>query len=253
MIKVGNRQFYLGTSGWNHQDWQGSFYPDTFEPNQYLSYYSKFFDSVEVEETFFGCPPPEKLSQWYQQTPAHFLFSLKLSRQITHQYRFKDCQSSFLKFYESARALKEKLGVILIQLPTHFQQKNITDLLYILDRNPLDSVHLAIEFSNRLWKKTEAPAFLKEKNITVVQTDQAPLEDPGGDFLYLRWKGTQEYKHFRVEQRNCQEDLKIWKLKMNQLSGRIRTVYGYFSNHYSGYAPNNCLSFMNLLCSGKNT
>ncbi|MEK7483543.1 MAG: DUF72 domain-containing protein [Planctomycetota bacterium] len=252
MLKIGNRQIYLGTIGWTYQDWDGSFYPDDLDSKKYLSYYSQFFDSVEVEETFFGCPFPEKLLQWYQQTPAHFLFSLKLSRQITHQRRFKDCQSLFLKFCETALTLKEKLGVVLIQLPNNFQQKHIADLLVLLDQNKPTSFKIAIEFSNRLWKKTEAPAFLKSKNISVVQTDQSPVEDPGSDFLYFRWKGTQEYKHFRVEQRNCQEDLKIWKLKLNQFSGRIRTIYGYFSNHYSGYAPNNCFSFAHLLSSEKN-
>lgn len=248
-ILVGQRKIHLGTVGWNYSDWQGSFYPDLLSPSDYLSFYSRQFESVEIPETFFGLPTPQKMLNWYQQTPAHFLFSLKMPRQISHEQRFKNSQKSFLQLSEKVLLLKEKLGVVIIQMPSSFQQKNVADLIKLLEKEYTNAFKIAVEFSSPIWKKTEAPAFFKAKNISIVQSDQHTLEDPGGNFLYFRWKGQQKFQTFNVEQRYCGEELKIWKLRFSQLSPRIRTIYGYFSNNYSGYAPGSCKFFSSLLCS----
>jgi uncharacterized protein YecE (DUF72 family) len=246
-MKVANRQIYLGTAAWKYRDWFGSFYPDSLKKEESLSYYSQFFDSVEVLESFFGLPPPEKMLQWYSQTPPHFVFSMKLPRLLSHELRFKNAQKAFHQFCEAFALLREKGAVVFIQLPPNFQQKNITDLIFFLEKEYHHPFKVAVEFTNVSWKKTEIPAFFKEKNISIVQNDLEPLSDPRANFLYLRWKGKQVYQHFAVEQRNPLEDLKIWKLRFNQLSGRIQQIFGYFSNHYSGYAPNNAILFLDLL------
>ena len=44
---------YIGTSGWNYTDWAGNlFYPEGLKPTQWLAFYSRHFDSVEVNNTF---------------------------------------------------------------------------------------------------------------------------------------------------------------------------------------------------------
>jgi uncharacterized protein YecE (DUF72 family) len=43
--------FYIGCSGWSYSGWKGTFYSNDIDSKDYLLYYSKFFDFVEVDST----------------------------------------------------------------------------------------------------------------------------------------------------------------------------------------------------------
>ena len=43
----------IGTSGWSYPHWEGVFYPPHLPQNKWLSYYSQFFDTVEVNSSFY--------------------------------------------------------------------------------------------------------------------------------------------------------------------------------------------------------
>lgn len=58
----------LDTSAFTAPGWPGSFYPATMNPRDYLSYYATKFNSVEIDSTFYACPPAERLNRWYEAT-----------------------------------------------------------------------------------------------------------------------------------------------------------------------------------------
>ena len=74
----------IGTSGWSYPHWEGVFYPPHLPQNKWLSYYSQFFDTVEVNSSFYHLPRSTTFSKWRDTTPPEFVFSVKASRYITH-------------------------------------------------------------------------------------------------------------------------------------------------------------------------
>jgi uncharacterized protein YecE (DUF72 family) len=57
----------------------------------YLAYYSRRFDTVEVDSTFYRCPTIESVKNWALKTPPGFIFSLKIPHTITHEKVLVDC------------------------------------------------------------------------------------------------------------------------------------------------------------------
>jgi uncharacterized protein YecE (DUF72 family) len=87
----------IGTSGWNYPSgrgtWNGVFYPPSRRrPKGFdeLAYYAEHFNTVEVNNTFYGQPRAEITRGWVERTPPHFVFSVKLYQKFTHPGMFKE-------------------------------------------------------------------------------------------------------------------------------------------------------------------
>ena len=77
----------VGCSGWNYASWRGTFYPRGIPARRWLESYADSFSTVEVNATFYRLAKRESVAHWVQQTPAHFVFSVKASRYLTHVKR----------------------------------------------------------------------------------------------------------------------------------------------------------------------
>jgi uncharacterized protein YecE (DUF72 family) len=71
-------QIRLGTSSFTADGWNGAFYPKGMKSADYLSFYSRHFDTVEVDSSFYRCPTIEAVRNWALKTPPGFIFSLKI-------------------------------------------------------------------------------------------------------------------------------------------------------------------------------
>src|SRR3954463_8893601 len=89
--------YLLGCSGYYYRDWKEEFYNDA-PASQWLSEYSKVFNSVELNGTFYKVPTVENLKKQAAQTPAGFKFSAKASRYVTHILRLKKSRKESLAF-----------------------------------------------------------------------------------------------------------------------------------------------------------
>ncbi len=60
----------IGCSGWNYDHWRnGVFYPPRCPPRLWLDYYARFFDTVEVNATFYRLPTVKAVQGWVDQSP----------------------------------------------------------------------------------------------------------------------------------------------------------------------------------------
>jgi uncharacterized protein YecE (DUF72 family) len=133
-------QYYIGCSGWSYSSWKGPFYPKDIENNNWLNYYSKVFDYVEVDSSFYRIPNEFMVKNWYKKTPQNFRFTAKFPKIITHDRRLKNIVEDQLDyFFDSISELKEKLLTLLIQLPPSMQIAEGLDalrsILPYLDKN----------------------------------------------------------------------------------------------------------------------
>ena len=67
-ISLPKLQLYIGCSGWSYSAWSGHFYPAKLDSKNYLEYYSKVFDYVEIDSSFYRTPSTLMTSRWAKVT-----------------------------------------------------------------------------------------------------------------------------------------------------------------------------------------
>lgn len=246
----------IGTQGWNYDAWVGTFYPPGTRPADYLSVYSRAFDTVEVDSTFYAIPAVKTIRGWADRTPAEFTFALKLPQEITHENRLRDSSNLAALFFDRARELGPKLGPILIQLGPDFGPAELPALASFLPRLPSD-LRIAIEFRHRGWIHDGVLALLAEHNVALALVDarwfprktmHGLAARPTADFVYVRWMGPNrdlvDYSRVQVDR---SRELESWASVLTALTARVRTVYGYVNNHFAGHSPASARDLQRLL------
>ncbi|HEY0257874.1 MAG TPA: DUF72 domain-containing protein, partial [Candidatus Methylacidiphilales bacterium] len=107
----------IGISGWSYPHWKGHFYPRELKNEDRLAFYSKRFDTVEINSTFYGLPKPSVLNRWKESVPSGFLFAVKGNRLFTHQQYLRTNAGDVTSFFRAMEVLDGKLGPVLFQLP----------------------------------------------------------------------------------------------------------------------------------------
>jgi uncharacterized protein YecE (DUF72 family) len=240
----------IGCSGWSYKDWDGIFYPKGLPAKDYLKQYSKVFNCVEIDSSFYRVPYPAMVTRWRSNTPDGFLFSPKLSKKITHEKKLVDSQSNLLYFYSVLNKLKEKLGPIAIQLPPSIKLSTHLGAMkdFISQLSP--EFRHAIEFRHKSWFTPEVYALLKKSNIAMIWSLNQYLETPSevtADFIYLRMVGDREITEFSGIQKDRSEDMKKWASAVKENSGKFESGYVFFNNHFAGFSPESANEFRRLL------
>src|SRR5487761_1047169 len=94
-----------GCISWTYSDWLGSFYPEGTKSSDYLKLYSRVFDIVELDSSFYRIPKPATVEQWKEKTPPAFLFTVKLPKKITHEAKLKDISNLLDSFQKVIKPL----------------------------------------------------------------------------------------------------------------------------------------------------
>jgi uncharacterized protein YecE (DUF72 family) len=105
--------FRIGTSGFHYNHWKSVFYPEDLPKTQWLSYYAKHFDTVELNNTFYRLPSASTFDAWKEQAPENFCYALKFNRYGSHLLRLKRPRPTIGKFLGVAKRLGEFLGACL--------------------------------------------------------------------------------------------------------------------------------------------
>ncbi|KAA1244437.1 DUF72 domain-containing protein [Aquimarina sp. RZ0] len=170
---------YVGCAKWNRQDLKG-FYPRGTKDELY--YYSRQFNSIELNATFYRIFPEDQFKKWYDKTPEGFKFFPKLVQNISHLKRLnEDVQPYVDEYLVNATHLKEKLGTIFLQMHSNFAPKYFDRVVDFIAKWPKE-LKLAVEFRHTDWFNDTAVAeelydLLESHNITNVITDTAGRRD----------------------------------------------------------------------------
>jgi uncharacterized protein YecE (DUF72 family) len=169
----------------------GAFYPSGTTQREYLPYYCKAFNSVELVTTFHSIPSKTIVQSWFASTPSNFKFSLKTPHVITHDLGLKGTQGLMSAFLDALLPLQEKTGPILIQLSPSYSQ----DMYFILNEflKSLPQAHrFAIEFRYPSWYNEKTTQLLSQNQMYWVTIDYPNLPRQiylTTDFLYFCWIG----------------------------------------------------------------
>ncbi len=233
---------HVGTSGWNYESFIGTIYEPGTPKRRYLETYAKFFDTVELNASFYRSFPEKTWRGWYSRTPEDFLWSVKASRFITHIRRLDVERASIDMFFDKVSLLGEKLGAVLFQLPPGLKY-NEQVFLKFLDLLPRH-VKIALEARHSSWFSDRMLERLKDRNIAWTISELAGrypmLETFTADFTYIRLHGhSQLYRGLYGRQ-----GLQKW---VDLVRASEREAFVYFDNTDDGSAAKDALIFLQML------
>lgn len=234
----------IGTSGWHYNHWRGPFYPPRTAAARMLEYYTGCFDTVELNNSFYRLPSKEAMKAWRDQTPPRFCFAAKGSRYLTHAKKLKDPEQGIERFFERADILGAKLGPILFQLPPQWTA-NSERLRRFLEALP-EGHRYAFEFRNDTWNCDEIRKVLHAHRAAWCIFDLAGYQSPLAvttDFVYLRLHGPGG----KYQGSYTDAALRQWAERIHEWKVQRKSVYVYFDNDDSGYAPKNALRLKSLI------
>lgn len=244
-------ELLIGTSGWSYKEWTGVFYPAA--STNKLSFYSTLYSTAEVDSSFYAYPSKGLVLGWARYTPDNFVFSVKLPQLLTHEKKLdlgKGAEADLLRFLSLLKPLIStgKLGPILIQLPPSYSYQNDFEKLKSFLNTTPEDLKFAVEFRHPSWLRDDVWSFLRTKNVANVIVDE-PLLPPDtvvtADFAFIRWHGHGSRPWYNY--RYADKELDAWVPKVREVTARVKKTYGYFNNHFSGFAVENSLRMLEKL------
>ena len=227
--------FRVGCSGYEYDDWAGTFYPEGLARRDRLAHYASRFDTLELNATFYRLPTVATAERWRARVPADFCFAVKCSGFGTHRKHLRDPELWFPGFVERIRNLGPKLGPVLVQLPPnwHADPDRLDAFLAVAP----DDLRVAVEVRDPTWFVDDLYAVLTAHDAALVQHDLL-ADHPRvttASWGYLRFHGP-DRRHPYVGSYPGQA-LAAAARRIDVLLRAGHDVYAYFNNDTGGAAP----------------
>ena len=265
-------QAWIGVSGYDYPHWgKGAFYPKDVPRRSWLPYAVRFFNSVELNGTFYSLKNPDVFRRWVEMTPGRgFVFAIKGSRYITHNLKLRNAEQALANFFASGiLLLGRRTGPFLWQLPASYAF-DAGRIEGFLDRLPWSSSEAealarghderlrrgaateavepvayrhALEVRHPSYFQPEFYALLRRRGVAFVIAETAGKwgysEEVTAPFVYVRLHGSQKL----YASRYTDQELDTWAARVHAWrTGRpARDVYVYFDNDFQAYAPHDAI------------
>ncbi len=246
----GHLQIYFGTPAWGHKEWIGKIYPPKTKATDFLFYYSRYFNTIELNTSHYRIPTQEQTQKWIEKVPPEFCFCPKIYQGISHSRGGlidKPLLKQWLSFLEE---LGEYAGPSFLQLPPYFEYHAKAELFEFLKQWP-DDFALSLEFRHPSWFQDARilPAltqYLQSRNIGLVITDVAGRRDVlhssiGADFSMVRFIGNDLHPSDYDRAQNWTKRFKIWEQQ------GLKTLYLFIHEPDDILAPEMTTYFLDQL------
>jgi uncharacterized protein YecE (DUF72 family) len=210
-----------------------------------FEFYSRHFDTVEINNTFYRLPAANTFDNWRDSSPRNFCYAVKGSRFTTHMKKLKDPQSSSEKFFHVADRLGPKLGPILFQLPPRWKLNlvRLDEFLRVLPGGH----QYAVEVREATWLVPEVYKMLRKYNVAFCVHDFSDMKVPReitADFTYVRFHGPTSAKYWGSY---SNRSLRGWADWIKEHRRKLSSIYAYFNNDPEGAAVRNALTLKQFL------
>jgi uncharacterized protein YecE (DUF72 family) len=232
---------FVGTSGWQYDDWRERFYPREVPRARWLEHYSERFQVVESNNAFYRLPKPETFQAWAERTPDDFLFTVKVSRFLTHIKRLREPEEPVARFLARASHLGRKLGPVLLQLPPNLKADlpALDETLSLFAR----TVRVAVEFRHQTWFTDECREILERHRSALCLADGTLRPGPLKSRPVTPMWRTTAWGYVRFHQGAASPHpcygrtaLGTWAERIASLWGAGDDVFVFFNNDHNGCA-----------------
>lgn len=179
----------VGTCGFGYQEWRGRFYPPELGPAEWLGFYAKVFEAVELDGTFYRPPERQVVAAWADALPETFALSAKVPRAITHEARLEgEAAAAMLAVFAHAlEPLGDRLLAVVLQLPPSLGAGEGRERLARLLGTRPHGLPVAVEFRNRSWDRPWLAGLLADAGADLAMADRP------GEPLWPAWQGPVRY------------------------------------------------------------
>ena len=236
---------YIGTSGWQYRHWRHTFYPKGVAQKNWLEFFCERFQIVELNNSFYSLPKEETFAKWRERTPDDFIMAAKMSRYLTHIKKLQEPQEPIERFFSRARALGDKLGPVLLQLPPTLKADPVA-LDETLSLMP-DDVRTVVEFRHGSWWTDEIRSLLEKHNAANC------LADRGAKPVTELWKTTDwTFVRFHAGLASPQpcyrkKTLEEWVERLQEQWTPNDDIYVFFNNDPRACALRDAIWFKGLI------
>jgi uncharacterized protein YecE (DUF72 family) len=276
------KKIRVGTAGWSYKDWDGIFYPSGMNHRKMhpLEYLARFFDTTEINTSFYGPLKAELAKLWCRKVAAvnpGFLFTAKLYRAFTHSpiavmeptsaatIRPTDEDEARTREGLDVLANEGRLGALLIQFPVSFKNTSLNrEYLDRLLRQFIEYPRV-VEVRDSSWNNPETLANFARNNVSFCNIDQpvlgkslAPTEHVTAPIAYVRLHGRNYAEWFDSDNRNDrynylynERELAGWKERIENVAARAETTYVITNNHFESKAGMNAIELKSMLAGKK--
>ncbi|MEM3765839.1 MAG: DUF72 domain-containing protein [Candidatus Bathyarchaeia archaeon] len=187
-------EYLIGTGGWAYFQIPG------IHP---LVAYSKAFNFVEVNSTFYELPSLKEVDTWRKIVPPNFQFTVRAHKTITHKHMLQPTQETF-QMFEKMRQICTilKAPVMHFQTPPKFtfNETNIKHFRDLLTSINLGKLRLVLEIRGASPSKLPLQLLKTMQDHNIIHcVDLSKGETPAyeSDILYLRLFGKGQHNIYQ--------------------------------------------------------
>jgi len=181
---------YVGGTEWGRTSWVGRAYPRGAKPKDYLTHYSRQFNTIELNTLFYGLQTPEVIRRWAAATGEGFRFCPKFPEAISHKLQLANADRETGAFAEALDNLGSKLGPSFLLLSDRFGPEEAGRLQHYVRRLP-SGFRACVELRNADWYRAggrEASLISDTWDVMMDQGVGTVITDVAGrrDVLHMR-------------------------------------------------------------------
>jgi uncharacterized protein YecE (DUF72 family) len=262
----------VGPAGWSYPDWAGYVYPTRRAKGFHeATYLAEFFDTIEINTSFYQPPRPDHAAQWIDRVAANprFVFTAKLWQRFTHDIRSMKPGSVAAEEREVRAGFDvlhaaNKLGAVLLQFPFSFHRtaETVAYLTALLKR--FADYPLVVEVRHASWDSPETLELLRTSGVSFCNIDQpiigrslGPSAQATAPVGYVRLHGrrydtwfsddAKTPAHARYNYLYSAEELAPWVSRVRKVGEQVRHTFVITNNHFQGKAVVNALQLISIL------
>jgi uncharacterized protein YecE (DUF72 family) len=267
MAQRNEARVYAGPAGWSYEDWKGVVYPPHMPRGLHaLAYLCRFFDTVEINASFYRPPAARNCAAWVAKVAGNpdFLFTAKIWQRYTHERGGWPGEAEHRMFADGLAPLAEagRLGALLAQFPWSFKRtpENRQWLARVADA--FAAYPLVIEVRHDSWNRPEVIEEFARRGIALCNIDQplfarsiAPADRVTASVGYVRlhgrnadaWFDAKASRDQRYDYLYSPDELKPWVERVRRMRPLVDRLFVVTNNHYRGQAVVNTVEIMAAL------
>jgi len=261
----------IGPAGWSYPDWFGYVYPTARSRDFHeATYLSEFFDTIEINTSFYHPLRPEHAATWLERVAANpaFLFTAKLWQKFTHEPSATTDDEKAVRAGFDILQKAGRLGAVLLQFPFSFHstKETISYLAALLNR--FADYPLAVDLRHASWQSSETLSVLRQHHAAFCNIDQPvigrslePSAESTSSVGYVRLHGRRydtwftddpaSPAHERYNYLYSAEELDPWVSRIRNIAKHSPNTFVVTNNHFQGKAVVNALQLISILKGSK--
>ena len=261
----------VGPAGWSYADWSGIVYPAR-KPRGFheAAYLSQFFDTIEINTSFYQPLRPEHCAQWVEKVSGNprFLFTAKIWQKFTHELAANADDERAVRAGFDVLRRAGKLGAVLLQFPFSFHRTPETVAYLAALLNRFGDYPLVVEVRHASWNDAGYFDMLRERGVGFCNIDQPvigrslkPSDRATSVVGYVRLHGRRYDTWFsddpevpaseRYNYLYTEEELDPWVERIRALAIHAKNTFVLTNNHFQGKAVVNALQLISVLRGAK--